>query len=269
MKRREQYGTGNSYTLGVFALAFALTAVGQAGAQGSAAQRESVPGATQPTTKPQGPRMPQVPGTTVDRVVAIVNGDLVLDSDVDEELRFEAMQPYRTAASSPERSPRDRAIERLINRDLILQQAKLQPEDAISDEQVDKELTALRKSIPECKEFHCESDEGWKKFLTARGFTPEQMRERWRQRMQVLAFIEERFRMGIRISQADIKAYYDKTLVPEFARRGAEAPKLETVSDRIQEVLLQQQVSSLLTDWLRSLRAQGGIVVLHPGEPAP
>jgi hypothetical protein len=28
-------------------------------------------------------------------------------------------------------------------------------------------------------------------------------------------------------------------------------------------------VSSLLSDWLNSLRAQGNVVVLHPGEEAP
>jgi len=32
---------------------------------------------------------------------------------------------------------------------------------------------------------------------------------------------------------------------------------------------LQQRVSSLLNDWLKSLRAQGSVVVLHPGEGAP
>jgi peptidyl-prolyl cis-trans isomerase SurA len=44
---------------------------------------------------------------------------------------------------------------------------------------------------------------------------------------------------------------------------------VEAISNRIQEVLLQQRVSSLLNDWLQSLRAQGSIVLLHPGEGAP
>jgi len=44
---------------------------------------------------------------------------------------------------------------------------------------------------------------------------------------------------------------------------------MASISSRIQEVLLQQQVSSLLNDWLKSLRAQGSVVVLHPGEGAP
>jgi peptidyl-prolyl cis-trans isomerase SurA len=87
--------------------------------------------------------------------------------------------------------------------------------------------------------------------------------------MEVLRFIEQRFRMGIRIPPADIKNYYDKTLLPEYERQHQTPPKMETITDRIQEVLLQQQVSNLLGDWLKSLRAQGSVIVLKPGEVAP
>jgi hypothetical protein len=85
----------------------------------------------------------------------------------------------------------------------------------------------------------------------------------------VLSFIERRFRMGIKISPSEIKTYYDQTLLPQYAERSVTPPPLDTISDRIQEVLLERQVSSLLNDWLQSLRAQGSIVVLHPGEDAP
>jgi peptidyl-prolyl cis-trans isomerase SurA len=87
--------------------------------------------------------------------------------------------------------------------------------------------------------------------------------------MTVLAFIEQRFRLGIKIEPAEIQAYYTKTLLPQYAERHATAPPVASISDRIEEVLLQQRVSSLLNDWLQSLRAQGSIVLLHPGEDAP
>jgi hypothetical protein len=87
--------------------------------------------------------------------------------------------------------------------------------------------------------------------------------------MIVLAFIEQRFRMGIKITQPEIQTYYTKTLLPQYAARHATPPSVDAISDRIQEVLLQQRVSSLLNDWLQSLRAQGSIVLLHPGEDAP
>ena len=46
-------------------------------------------------------------------------------------------------------------------------------------------------------------------------------------------------------------------------------PKLQAISDRIEEMLLQRQVSNLLADWLKSLRAQGTVRTIQPGEASP
>jgi peptidyl-prolyl cis-trans isomerase SurA len=157
-------------------------------------------------------------------------------------------------------------IDRLIDRTLILQQARLQPEDEVTDQQVDEQLTALRKEIPACKQYQCETDAGWQKFVTDQGFTMEELRRVWRERMEVLRYIEVRFRSGIHIEDSEIRDYYEKTLLPQYARQNATAPKLEAISNRIQEILLQQRVSSLLEDWLKSLRAQGTVRAIQPIE---
>jgi peptidyl-prolyl cis-trans isomerase SurA len=205
-------------------------------------------------------------GTVLDRIVAIVNGDVILESDVDEERRFESIQPYRGSATE---FSRDRAVQRLIDRTLILQQAALEPEDAIAEQDLDAQLTKLRRDIPSCAEYHCDTDAGWQKFLADRGFTVEEFRDRWRKRMELLRFIEVRFRNGIRVSNDEIKDYYEKTMLPEYAKQKVTPPKLETVSKRIEEVLLQQQVGNLLRDWLKSLRAQGSVRIVSAGEVAP
>lgn len=211
------------------------------------------------------PQPPKVQGVMLDRVVAIVNGDLILDSDVDQERRFAALLPYGEASGPYSRNA---AIERLINRDLILQQSKLEPMNEITDAQAQKDLDSLRKAIPTCKEFHCETKAGWDRFLATQGFTEKSLLVLWKQRMEVLAFIEERFRQGIKITPDQIKDYYEKTMLPLYAKQHVSPPPLASISKRIQEVLLQQQVTSLLDDWLKSLRSQGSVIVLHPGEVA-
>ncbi len=231
----------------------------------STAQRNSVP-KTAPEPKAAAPQLPVVQGTQLDRVDVIVNGDLILDSDVDQEKRFAALLPYGEASGV---YSRDSAIERLINRDLILQQSRLQPENAVSSEDATKDLDALRKAIPTCKEFHCETEAGWNHFLASQGFDEKSIIILWKERMEVLEFIEQRFRMGIKIDLAQIKKYYTDTMLPLYAEQHVAPPPLESISSRIQEVLLQQQVSKLLDDWLKSLRAQGSVVVMHPGEGAP
>jgi peptidyl-prolyl cis-trans isomerase SurA len=204
-------------------------------------------------------------GVVLDRMVAVVNGDVILESDVDEERRFEEIQPYRSAATFS----RDRAIQRLVDRDLILQQAALQPEDRVTDAELDAQLKTLRKDIPACKQYHCETDAGWQKYVGEHGFTVEEFRDRWRKRMELLKFIEVRFRNGIRISDDEIKTYYEKTMLPEYAKRNVTPPALDTISKRIEEVLLQQQVGNLLRDWLQSLRVQGSVRLMTQGEVAP
>jgi len=202
---------------------------------------------------------------TLDRVVATVNSDLILESEVDAEERFAAFQPF----SEPRPVTRDRVIERLIDRALILQQMALQPQAPISDEEVDAQLSTLRKAIPKCAVYHCETQEGWEKFVAAQGFTVDEVRERWRQRMEVLQYIEERFRSGIDITQAEIDDYYQKTMLPTYQKEKATPPAEASIADRISEILLQQQVDKLLDDWLTALRAQGGVVMMKAGEETP
>jgi len=215
---------------------------------------------------PAIPEMPRPAGAEVDRLVAIVNGELILDSDVDQERRFAALLPYGEGGGT---YSRDRAIDRLVNRALILQQAALQPGSTVPDAVAEKDLLALRKSIPACAQSHCETAAGWDRFLATQGFSQQDIVRLWAQRMEVLAFIEQRFRTGIKIGPEEIQQYYNGDLRAQYAAQHATPPLLDTISDRIQQVLLEQRVSGLLEDWLQTLRAQGSVVVLHPGEVAP
>jgi hypothetical protein len=89
-----------------------------------------------------------------------------------------------------------------------------------------------------------------------------------RLRLEILRFIETRFRQGIRISQQEIEAYYRNTLLPQY-KPGSKIPPLEAVSARIEEILLQQQVNALFSAWLENLRKQGDVEILDPALEAP
>ena len=226
------------------------------------AQQAAVPQtAPAPVTVPDASQ-----GVELDRLVAVVNGTVILESDVDEERRLAAFQPFR---DNRRNSTREQMIARLIDRTLILQQARIQSGGDVTDQQVEEQLMALRKEIPACKAYQCATDAGWQRFVKDQGFTMEELKKRWRERMEVLHFIEVRFRSGIQISDEEIRTYYNNTLLPQYASQKATAPKLETISDRIQEILLQQQVGNLLSDWLKALRAQGTVRILQPGEATP
>lgn len=207
---------------------------------------------------------PPAPGgrpVVLDSVVAVINGDVILESDVHEEMRFAVLQPDR---ADPARNTPQSALGRLIDRDLILQQMKATQAQTPQPtaEQVNRQIAELRRQIPECAQYHCETQAGWDAFIAAHELTELEIEAHWRQRMMILSFIQSRFGAGVRISDADIRQYYEKNLAPEFVKRNLQPPPLATVSTRIQEILLQQQVNTLLRDWLQSLKNEGNVSIL-------
>ena len=197
----------------------------------------------------------------LDRVIAVINHDVLLQSDVDEEMHFATLEPFQ----HHDGDTRQNAMRRLIDRDLILQQMNEQQiKSDISDADLRKSLDEVRANLPQCAKYDCKTAAGWKAFLAANDLTDQEVTEHWKQRMAILHFIDVRFRTGIRIPQASIADYYAKSVVPEFARQHQVPPSLKSISGRIQEVLLQQQVNGMMQDWLKSLRDEGSVRIVDP-----
>ena len=205
---------------------------------------------------------PPAQGLMLDRLIAVVNDDLVLESDIQEEMRFATFQPNGPTS-------RAAAIERLIDRELIEEQEHYQQPRPVTDAELSADVADLRKSLPACAHAACSTEADWRAFLAEHGFTQAEFDARWRERMGILRFIEQRFRLGVRIPQSQVDAYYKETMLPAYAKRDVKPPPLATVQDRIQEVLLQQQVNTLLDTWLKTLRAQGNVRLINDAEAAP
>jgi len=203
----------------------------------------------------------------LDRVVAVVNNHAILLSDLDEEIKLAVLDPGEAGLSvlTPQR-----ALEQLIGRALIEQQ--IRQEDALAADpsqlRVDARLHEIRTELPICVRLNCATEEGWKKFLSSHDLTAQRVESYLRYRLQILGFIEMRFRQGIRIAPQEIEAYYKETLLPQYAA-GEQKPSLASVAPRIQEILLQRQVNALFDDWLKNLRKQGDIEVLDPALETP
>ena len=198
----------------------------------------------------------------LDSVVAIVNRHAILASDIDDEIHLSVLDPSR--AGQGELTPK-RALDQLISQALIQQQIRREDAQAVepSDAEVNARLAEIRKELPECVHQNCASDAGWKAFLVGHDLTPERVDAYLRFRLEILSFIEQRFRPGIHISPQEIESYYRNTLQPLYGP-GEAVPTLERVSPRIEEILLQQQVNVLFDDWLTNLRKQGDVEILDP-----
>jgi peptidyl-prolyl cis-trans isomerase SurA len=203
---------------------------------------------------------PQPEPMVLDRVVAVVNKHVILQSDLQDEIRLSILEPNQGGELTPQK-----ALEQLISRSLIEQQIRQEDMQALAptQQEVDARLAELRKNLPACVEQNCSTDSEWNAFLEAHGLTPRRVEAYLRYRLEILNFIEQRFRQGIQISQQQIETYYNDTLLPQY-KQGETPPPLEQVAPRIREILLEQQVSQLFDDWLTNLRQQGEVEVLDP-----
>lgn len=202
----------------------------------------------------------------LDRVVAVVDNQAILSSDVEDELRLSILEPGDgTVALTPAA-----ALDHLISRALIEQQMRREDAAAAapSPAKVAARIDEMRRELPACARENCATDAGWRAFLAAHSFTEERVERHVRNRMEILGFIEQRFRQGIRVTPEEIEAYYKGTLLPQYAP-GSKAPALDAVAPRIEEILLQQRVNALFDDWLKNLRSQGEVEVLDPSLASP
>lgn len=210
----------------------------------------------------QGAATQDTAPAVLDRVVAVVNNRAILASDIEDELRISVLDPNTAGrgALTPQR-----ALQQLISRTIIQQQFREEDVQASepSKEQIQDRLTELRKELPACVRENCVTEGGWAHFLAKNGLTQERVESYLRLRLEILGFIENRFRQGIRIPEEEVATYYQKTLLPQYPK-GEATPDLKTVAPRIQEILLQQQVNVLFGAWLDNLRKQGDVEVLDP-----
>jgi len=195
----------------------------------------------------------------LDRVVAVVNFRPILWSDITNEIRFAVLDPEEVNGTlTPQR-----ALQQLISRTLIQQQ--IREEDATtalpSDDEVQARVHELRTELPACVRANCASDAGWQALLAANGLTPAQVESYLRLRLEILRFIEIRFRQGIGISPEEIQTYYRDKLVPQYGP-GAAVPPLNAVAPRIQDILLEEHVNVMFGQWLEDLRRQGDVEVM-------
>jgi hypothetical protein len=203
----------------------------------------------------------------LDRVVAVVNNQAILYSDIDEEIALSVLDPNR--AGEGVLSP-TLALEQLISRALIQQQMRQEDTQAAEPQQaeVDARLSEIRRELPACVRQNCATESGWTAFLARHRLTPQRVETYLRYRIEILRFIELRFRQGIRIPPQEIESYYRDTLLPQYAA-GEPIPPLPAVAPRIEEILLQQKVNVLFSDWLRNLRVQGEVEVLDAALETP
>ena len=199
-------------------------------------------------------------GDIIDRIVATVNGQPILQSDWDVALRCEAFLDQRPLQFTPEAARA--SLERLVDQELLRQQVRTFRLKPVSESELRSRMQEIRKQIPEAA-----TDTGWQGALNRYGITEKELEERVSDQLEILRFIDARLRPTVHVDRRSIEAYYRNTLLPQLKEKGAKEPPLVEVSPQIEEILSQQAMDSLLTELLRDLRQQSEIHIAPSALP--
>jgi len=192
-------------------------------------------------------------GEVVDRIVATVNGHVILQSDWDEALCYEALLTNRSVAQL-NAEDRRAVLDRLIDQELLHEQMKSADFSHATDAEVSARVEEARKLYPEAT-----SDAAWQAVLSRYHLTQKDLFAHVRQQIDVMRLVDARLRPAVQIDSKSIEAYYRDQFVPKLKQAGVSEVPLADVSAKIRELLTQEKVSELLVSWLQTLRTESDV----------
>jgi hypothetical protein len=185
----------------------------------------------------------------IDRIVATVNGHLILLSDWEDSLRYEAFSTGRPLDRMTA-DDRKSALDHLIDQELLREQLKDSDVLHPSSEEVAQRVVEIRKQFPEA-----ETELGWRKLLDSYRLSEENLTSRVAAELDLMRLVDARLRPSVTVDSKSIESYYSEELLPQLRQSGGQNVPLADVTARIKELLTQKKISQLLTAWLQDLRA--------------
>jgi peptidyl-prolyl cis-trans isomerase SurA len=204
--------------------------------------------------------LPARAGDVLDRVVATVNNQIILQSEWQDAIRYEAFVNGR-ALDQLQPADRKAALDHLIDQELLREQMRSSGYPHASDEEVAKRIQEIRKQYAEA-----ETEAGWRATLGHYGLTENELRQRVTLQVDLLGLVDARLRPNIVIDSKSIESYYNQELLPQLQHSGAGQVPLAEVTPRIKELLTQQKMNQMLVAWLQDLRAGSEISMEASGD---
>lgn len=213
-------------------------------AQAGLAQPPASPAAPKPTA-PQAASssQPAGPAKLQDRIVAVVNEDPVLESEIDRAIILGLQQPRE---GENERAFRRRVLDSLIDDRLRLHEIDRFGFTQVAVEEVDRSMAEIRSRFA--------TEEEYQAALKQAGISQRALRQLAARQLMTLTYVEERLGPRVFVSLEDINDYYSTKLAAEMQRRGQPLPPIEEVREDIRVVLREQRLTEEIQRWTRTLR---------------
>jgi hypothetical protein len=186
----------------------------------------------------------------LDRILAVVNGQIITLSDV------RAVQRLELVPADVSTDPVDAGLQRMIDRQLMLEEVEryAPPEPQAAD--IDAAVADVRSRAKDALEFEAT--------LTRYGMSHDELRRFVRDTLRLEAYRQQRLSSMPQSSDEEARRYYEDH-PEEFTSDGQLLP-FDKVRDQALSAALDERRSTFMRDWIDGLRRRASLLVLYlPG----
>jgi len=175
----------------------------------------------------------------VDRIVARIENDVILLSDVRSLSRYQQLVDGKSETDA-------QILDRLIDQWIVRTEADVSRSSQPSQTDIDRTLARLRSA------FASEQDYEIRKKQT--GLSDSEVQAMVSSQLYLSNYLDSRFRPGVQIDPKAIEEFYRKSVVPRAKARGQEPPSLDASRDAIEEALVENGINEQADQWLKESR---------------
>ena len=175
----------------------------------------------------------------VDRIVARVENDIILLSDVRELQRYQELVEGKSESEGA-------ILDRLIDQWIVRSEAELSQFPEPTQAEIDRGVSRVVKSFA--------SDAEYEERRKQSGLSDTDVRKMVASQLYLSNYLDSRFRPSAQVDEKAIEEFYQNGVVPRAKAHGQEPPTLEAAHDIIQEALIQSDINAQADRWLKESR---------------
>ena len=188
----------------------------------------------------------------IDRIVARVETDIILLSDVRQLNRYQVFMDGKAQSDAD-------ILNRLIDQWIVRSEANVARFPQPSDDDVNRSIDRLKRSFSSPEEFQLRQKQS--------GISDDEIRRFVRAQLYLSNYLDSRFRSAIQIDEKAVEDFYKTRVVPRAESRGQTPPTLENARDFIQEALVQRAINEQADRWLKESRTRVRVEIMLDEKP--